>query len=113
MVTASLLSDPAVWILDEPMVGLDPKSAFQLKEIMHERARAGKVVFFSTHVMEVAEKLCNRLAIINAGKIMIQGSLQRLREQRGEDASLERLFLELVDTEADSAGHDASSATTK
>ena len=113
LVTASLLSDPAVWILDEPMVGLDPKSAFQLKEIMHERARAGKVVFFSTHVMEVAEKLCNRLAIINAGKIMFQGSLQSLREQRGEDASLERLFLELVDTEADSAGHDASSATTK
>lgn len=97
LVTGSLLSDPPIWILDEPMVGLDPKSAFSLKEIMRERADAGKVVFFSTHVMEVAEKLCDRLAIINAGKIMFEGSLQELREQRGENASLEKLFLELVD----------------
>ncbi len=98
LVTASLLSDPAVWILDEPMVGLDPKSAFQLKEIMRERANAGKVVFFSTHVMEVAEKLCDRLAIINSGKIAFDGSLEDLREKRGENGSLEDLFLELVDT---------------
>ncbi len=100
LVTASLLSDPAVWILDEPMVGLDPKSAFQLKEIMRERANAGKVVFFSTHVMEVAEKLCDRLAIINEGKIAFEGSLDDLREKRGENGSLEALFLELVDTNA-------------
>lgn len=99
-VTASLLSDPDVWILDEPMVGLDPKSAFQLKTIMRERANAGKTVFFSTHVMEVAEKLCDRLAIINTGKIAFQGSLQELREKRGENGSLEELFLELVDTDA-------------
>ncbi len=110
LVTASLLSDPAVWILDEPMVGLDPKSAFQLKELMHERANAGKVVFFSTHVMEVAEKLCSRLAIINAGKIMFEGSLEDLRKQRGENASLEQLFLELVDMETmQSAAESASS----
>lgn len=109
LVTASLLSDPAVWILDEPMVGLDPKSAFQLKELMHERANASKVVFFSTHVMEVAEKLCSRLAIINAGKIMFEGSLEDLRKQRGENASLEQLFLELVDTETvQSAAESAS-----
>ncbi len=102
LVTASLLSDPAVWILDEPMVGLDPKSAFQLKEIMRERANAGKVVFFSTHVMEVAEKLCDRLAIINSGKIAFEGSLDELRERRGENGSLEDLFLELVDTNSPS-----------
>ncbi|AGT44052.1 ABC transporter ATP-binding protein [Treponema pedis] len=101
LVTASLIPDPAVWVLDEPMVGLDPKSAFQLKEIMRERANSGKVVFFSTHVMEVAEKLCDRLAIINAGKIVFEGSLNELREKRGENGSLEKLFLELVDTESD------------
>lgn len=99
LVTASLLSDPNVWILDEPMVGLDPKSAFQLKELMHERTRAGKVVFFSTHVMEVAEKLCDHLAIINKGKLVFDGNLQDLRKTRGENASLEELFLELVDND--------------
>lgn len=97
LVTASLIPDPEVWILDEPMVGLDPKSAFQLKEVMRKRANAGKVVFFSTHVMEVAEKLCDRLAIINSGKIMFEGSLQDLRQKRGENGSLEQLFLELTD----------------
>lgn len=97
-VTASLLSDPAVWILDEPMTGLDPMSAFSLKELMRERADSGKTVLFSTHVMEVAEKLCDRLAIINAGIIMFEGTLSELRLKRGENGSLEKLFLELVDT---------------
>jgi len=97
LVTASLLHDPANWILDEPMVGLDPKSAFNLKELMRERAAAGKTVFFSTHVMEVAEKLCDRLAIINRGKIVFIGALAELKAQRGADGSLEKLFLELVD----------------
>jgi ABC-2 type transport system ATP-binding protein len=97
LVTASLLHDPANWILDEPMVGLDPKSAFNLKELMRERAAAGKTVFFSTHVMEVAEKLCDRLAIINRGKIVFIGALAELKAQRGADSSLEKLFLELVD----------------
>lgn len=97
LVTASLLHDPANWILDEPMVGLDPKSAFNLKELMRERAAAGKTVFFSTHVMEVAEKLCDRLAIINRGKIVFMGALAELKAQRGADGSLEKLFLELVD----------------
>lgn len=97
LVTASLLHDPANWILDEPMVGLDPKSAFNLKELMRERAAAGKTVFFSTHVMEVAEKLCDRLAIIKRGKIVFMGTLAELKAQRGADGSLEKLFLELVD----------------
>lgn len=97
LVTASLLHDPSNWILDEPMVGLDPKSAFNLKELMRERAAAGKTVFFSTHVMEVAEKLCDRLAIINRGKIVFMGTLAELKAQRGADGSLEKLFLELVD----------------
>ena len=97
VVTASLLHDPDNWILDEPMVGLDPKSAFALKELMRERAQAGKLVFFSTHVMEVAEHLCDRLAIINKGAIIFTGTLAELKAREGADGSLEKLFLELVD----------------
>lgn len=97
MVCGSLISDPQNWILDEPMVGLDPHAAFKLKELMRERAKAGKCVFFSTHVMEVAEKICDMLAIINKGKIIFTGTLERLREERGKDSSLEALFLELVE----------------
>jgi len=97
VVIGSLLHDPANWILDEPMVGLDPKAAFSLKEIMRERVAAGKGVFFSTHVMEVAEKLCDRLSIINKGKIVFTGTLAELKSLQGTDGSLESLFLELVD----------------
>jgi len=98
-VIASLVHDPGNWILDEPMVGLDPEAAFQLKEIMHERTKAGKCVFFSTHVMEVAEKICDELAIIVAGKIVFAGNLAELKEGKGGDQSLESLFLNLVDAE--------------
>lgn len=97
LVTASLLSDPPVWILDEPMIGLDPKSSFNLKAIMRERADAGKTVFFSTHVMDTAEKVCDELAVIHHGKIKFSGTLEDLKNLRGEDSSLETLFLELVD----------------
>ncbi|MBL8968422.1 MAG: ABC transporter ATP-binding protein [Spirochaetaceae bacterium] len=104
-VTASLLHDPANWILDEPMVGLDPQAAFDLKELMRARAAAGGAVFFSTHVMEVAEKLCDRIAVIARGRLLFVGSLEELRARQagasgeaGED-SLERLFLDLVDDE--------------
>ena len=62
-----LVHEPDVWILDEPLTGLDPKSAYTLKEMMREHADKGKIVFFSTHVLEVAEKLCDRVAIINKG----------------------------------------------
>lgn len=102
-VVASLLHDPANWILDEPMVGLDPQAAFGLKEILRERAQAGKCNFFSTHVMEVAEKLCDRIAVIARGRILFVGSLEELRAKRegagdsgaGEE-SLETLFLDMV-----------------
>ncbi len=97
LVTASLLPDPSNWVLDEPMVGLDPKASFDLKEIMRGRAAAGKTVFFSTHVMEVAERLCDRLAIINAGRVVFTGTLAELKRAQGADGSLESLFLELVD----------------
>lgn len=101
-VVASLVHDPANWILDEPMVGLDPQAAFALKEILRERAAAGKCNFFSTHVMEVAEKLCDRIAVIARGRILFVGSLEELREgsreKGGGEKSLESLFLDMVGT---------------
>ena len=97
MICGSLIPDPHNWILDEPLVGLDPHAAFTLKELMRERARAGKCVFFSTHVMEVAEKLCDQLAIIKKGTIVFTGTLDELKTLKGKDTSLESLFLELVE----------------
>jgi len=94
---AALLHDPQLFILDEPMVGLDPKSAFKLKEIMRERCNEGKAVFFSTHVLEVAEKLCDRIAIIKKGKIVALGTMEELRTQFNDEQSLENIFLELTD----------------
>jgi ABC-2 type transport system ATP-binding protein len=105
-ITASLLHDPANWILDEPMVGLDPQAAFGLKELMRRRSAAGGCVLFSTHVMEVAERLCDRLAVIDKGHIVFVGSLEELRALRGKseatagEQSLESLFLGLVDHES-------------
>ena len=96
MVIAALMHDPPVWILDEPMVGLDPKSAFELKEMMREHAKNGNAVFFSTHVLEVAEKLCDRAIIIKKGHILYDGTLEKL-ESTNKNESLEKIFLELTD----------------
>lgn len=93
----ALLHDPKVWILDEPMTGLDPRSSFLLKEMMRRHADKGNSVIFSTHVLEVAEKVCDRLAIISAGKVIFCGTMQELRQKAGENGSLESLFLELTD----------------
>ncbi len=99
VLTAALLNNPNLFILDEPMVGLDPKSSFNLKEIMRKMCDEGKTVFFSTHVMEVAEKLCDRIAIINKGKIIAHGTMEELRNHAREKESLENIFLELTDNE--------------
>lgn len=99
IVIGVLLHDPAVWILDEPLTGLDPKSSFTLKEMMREHAHNGKTVFFSTHVLEVAEKLCDRIAIINKGKIVFVGTMDELKAHSQGNQSLESLFLELTDHE--------------
>lgn len=96
VLTGALLHDPALWVLDEPLVGLDPKSAHLLKELMRKHCDKGNSVFFSTHVLEVAEKLCDRIAIINKGKIVAIGTLDELKQ--GEKAgSLENIFLELTE----------------
>lgn len=96
MVIAALMHNPPVWILDEPMVGLDPKSAFELKQMMREHAQAGNAVFFSTHVLEVAEKLCDRVIIIKKGHILYDGTLEKL-ESTNKNESLEKIFLELTE----------------
>lgn len=95
MVMGVLVHDPNLWILDEPLTGLDPQSSYTLKSLMKQRASEGKSVIFSTHVLEVAEKLCDQIAIINHGKIMYQGTLEYLKETSG-DLSLEEIFLELT-----------------
>lgn len=96
MVVAALMHNPPVWILDEPMTGLDPKSSYELKNMMREHAKAGNAVFFSTHVLEVAEKLCDRVIIIKNGHILYEGTLDTL-ERKYENKSLEEIFLELTE----------------
>ena len=95
MVAAALVHDPAVWILDEPLTGLDPKSAYNLKSMMREHADAGNSVLFSTHVLEVAEKLCDKVIIINHGKALFYGTLDELTK-RYPDMDLEKIFLEMT-----------------
>ena len=88
---AALAHDPKILIMDEPFVGLDPKAVFDMKEIMNEMVKEGKTIFFSTHILDVAEKLCSRVAIINKGKLEKVG---KMKEVMG-DKSLEKVFLEL------------------
>ena len=95
----ALIHEPKVWILDEPLTGLDPKSSFTLKEMMREHANKGNIVLFSTHVLEVAEKVCDKVAIIAKGKLVFNGSIKEMKEKVGEDESLEKMFLELVENE--------------
>ena len=105
MLTAALLPDPELWILDEPMVGLDPKSAHALKQEMRRHCDAGNTVFFSTHVLEVAEKLCDRIAIIDNGRLVAVGSVDELKQQHSNGTfgseSLESIFLSLTEDEED------------
>ena len=97
VICGALLSEPKNWILDEPMTGLDPKSSFDLKEMMREHSKSGKTVFFSTHVLEVAEKLCDRVGIINNGKLVFVGTFEEMKQKFKEQASLEELFLEITE----------------
>ncbi|MFA6941520.1 MAG: ABC transporter ATP-binding protein [Clostridiaceae bacterium] len=95
----ALLHDPSIWILDEPMTGLDPKASFLLKEMMKNHADNGKTVFFSTHVLEVAEKLCDRIAVINKGKILFCGTIEEMKEHFKGSDSLENMFLRMTENE--------------
>ena len=92
-----LLHNPQNWVLDEPLTGLDPKSAFNLKNKMREHAKSGKCVFFSTHVLEVAEKLCDKIGIINEGRIVFVGTYEEMKKRLGGNGSLEELFMEITE----------------
>ena len=92
-IISALIHEPKLMVLDEPFVGLDPKASFTLKEIMHEMCERGMAIFFSTHVLDVAEKLCNKIAIIKQGRIIESGTIEDLTEGH----SLEEAFLETVD----------------
>lgn len=88
---AALAHNPSVLIMDEPFVGLDPKAVYDMKEVMRQMAKEGKTIFFSTHILDVAEKLCDRVAIIKNGKIVKTGKMKDIIN----DESLEQVFLEL------------------
>ena len=87
----ALSHEPKVLIMDEPFVGLDPKAIFDMKELMREMAKHGKTIFFSTHILDVAEKLCDRVAIVKKGQLVKVGSMKAVKG----DKSLEKVFLEL------------------
>ncbi len=89
-IISALIHEPKLLVLDEPFVGLDPKATYTLKEIMHDMCGRGTAIFFSTHVLDVAEKLCNKVAIIKHGKIIACGTMEELTEGH----SLEETFLE-------------------
>lgn len=98
---AALLHDPEVVVIDEPMVGLDPRSARRMKTLLLELIERGRTVFLSTHTLEVAEALCDRVAIIRDGRIVARGTLDELRRQaRHDHGSLEAVFLRLTEEEA-------------
>ena len=103
VVIGALIHNPPVWILDEPLGGLDPRAAHLLKEEMIRHCREGNTVFFSTHVLEVAEKLCTRIGVIDHGSLKAQGTLEELRSGE-KGASLEQLFLELTEDPEDNGG---------
>ena len=88
---SALAHDPKILIMDEPFVGLDPKAVFDIKEILNEMTKEGKTVFYSTHILDVAEKLCSRVAIIKGGKLVKSGSMKEIKG----DKSLENVFMEL------------------
>ncbi len=95
-IISALIHEPELIIMDEPFVGLDPKASHRLKEIMRNICREGGAIFFSTHVLEVAEKLCDKVAIIKKGKLIKEETTEEVRG----DVSLEEVFLELEDSHA-------------
>lgn len=98
-IIGALIHNPNNLIIDEPMTGLDPKSAYELKNIMRKHAQNNKAVFFSTHILEVAEKLCDRIGIINKGELIFIGTLEEMRQKMKENKSLEELFMEITNND--------------
>ncbi len=94
---AALLPAPRVMVLDEPLVGLDPRASHQIKEMFRDHCDEGKTLFFSTHIMEVAEKLCDRIGIIHKGRLIACGTMGELKALVEREQSLESIFLELTE----------------
>lgn len=94
-----LVHEPKNLILDEPITGLDPKAIYDLKQIMIEHVKKGNCVFFSTHIIEIAEKMCDKVAIINKGKILFTGKVEELKREMEKNSSLEDLFMELIEND--------------
>lgn len=90
---AAFMHSPKLLVMDEPFVGLDPKATFIVKKMMREFCENGGAIFFSTHILEVAQKLCNKIAIIKAGKLVVQGDMEEITK----DSSLEEVFMELIE----------------
>ncbi|MBE6157173.1 MAG: ABC transporter ATP-binding protein [Firmicutes bacterium] len=90
---SALAHNPKILIMDEPFVGLDPKAVFDIKEILNEMVKEDKIIFYSTHILDVAEKLCTRVAIVKNGKLIKSGSMKEIKG----DKSLEKVFMELAD----------------
>ena len=99
VIIGSLLHEPKNWIIDEPMTGLDPKSTYELKQIMKDITQKNHAVFFSTHILDVAEKLCDKIGIINRGKLLFVGTLDEMRKELKENKSLEELFMEITEND--------------
>ncbi|HEL1224579.1 TPA: ABC transporter ATP-binding protein [Streptococcus equi subsp. zooepidemicus] len=102
IVIGALISNPSIWILDEPLTGLDPQASFDLKEMMKEHAASGNTVLFSTHVLSVAEQLCDRIGILKKGKLIFVGTVEQLKADY-PDKDLETIYLELAGRQAQEA----------
>lgn len=104
IIISVLLYNPKNWILDEPMTGLDPQSSYVLKNLMREHSKNGNTVFSSTHVLEVAEKICDKIAIIDDGKIVFTGTIDEIHQKLKSNDNLEESFLKIIrgDTEDES-----------
>jgi ABC-2 type transport system ATP-binding protein len=99
-IIGAMIHRPQILVLDEPVSGLDPKSSYYFKEQLRLHCRRGGAVFFSTHILEIAEKLCERIGIIHRGKLVSLGTVEELRISAGENKSLEQIFLQCTDDEA-------------
>jgi ABC-2 type transport system ATP-binding protein len=95
-IAAALVHDPKALVLDEPTVGLDPKSARLIKDLLHQMAERGSAIFLSTHILEIAERMCDRIGIINQGRLIAVGTMEELRAMGTGETSLEDIFLNLT-----------------
>lgn len=106
VVIGALIPNPDIWILDEPLTGLDPQASYDLKEMMRKHAESGKTVLFSTHVLSVAEQLCDRIGILKKGELIFLGTLEELR-QAYPDQNLETIYLQLIARHDDDAPQES------